>query len=193
VRGARSLAVARELWLARDEYAREIDTAPGRLVPDSSLVAATKAMPADKRALASLREFVGRASRSELDRWWAAIERGLATSDLPSTRGPAGETLPPPRSWADKNPMADARYRFARPRIAEIAESLDMPVENLLTPEHLRRLAWEPPIPFETEAVARALATLGARPWQIDAVAEVLADAFVDAHQEPEDGDAPTS
>ncbi|MDY0891099.1 HRDC domain-containing protein [Frigoribacterium sp. CFBP9039] len=193
VRGTRGLAVARELWLARDEYARQIDTAPGRLVPDSSLVAATKAMPADKRALAGLREFVGRASRSELDRWWGAIERGLATTDLPSTRGPAAETLPPPRSWADKNPMADARYRFARPRIAEIAETFDMPVENLLTPEHLRRLAWEPPIPFETDAVAAALEALGARRWQIDAVAEPLAEAFVDAHQEPEDGDGATS
>src|SRR5690606_8465653 len=40
VRHARNLAIARELWQARDEYAREIDTAPGRLVPDQSLVAA---------------------------------------------------------------------------------------------------------------------------------------------------------
>jgi ribonuclease D len=34
IRGAQQLAVARELWEARDRYAREIDTAPGRLVPD---------------------------------------------------------------------------------------------------------------------------------------------------------------
>jgi len=186
VRGARGLAVARELWEARDEYARQVDTAAGRLVPDQSLVAATKALPADKRALAGLKEFVGRASRSELDRWWAAIERGMATRDLPSSRGPVADTLPPPRSWADKNPMADARLRHARPVVAEIAEGLDLPVENLLTPELLRRLCWEPPIPFDTETLAGALAELGARPWQVDAVAARLADAFVDAHQEPE-------
>ncbi|TWX40647.1 ribonuclease D [Frigoribacterium sp. ACAM 257] len=193
VRGARSLAVARELWQARDDYARQVDTAAGRLVPDQSLVAATKAQPADKRALAGLKEFVGRASRSELDRWWAAIERGMATRDLPSSRGPAGDTLPPPRSWADKNPMADARLRHARPAVAEIAEGLDLPVENLLTPELLRRLCWEPPIPFDTETLAAALVELGARRWQVDAVAERLAEAFVDAHQEPESDPADAS
>ena len=186
VRGSRGLAVARELWLARDEYARQVDTAAGRLVPDTSLVAAAKAQPADKRALAGLREFVGRASRSELDRWWSAIERGNATDDLPSHRGPAGDTLPPPRSWADKNPMADARYRHARPVVQEIAERLDLPVENLLTPELLRRLCWEPPIPFDPATLEDALAELGARPWQVEAVAAPLAEAFVDAHQEPE-------
>jgi ribonuclease D len=186
VRGSRGLAVARELWTARDDYARQVDTAAGRLVPDSSLVAAAKALPADKRALAGLREFVGRASRSELDRWWTAVERGQATADLPSHRGPAGDTLPPPRSWADKSPMADARYRHARPVVAAIAERLDLPVENLLTPELLRRVCWEPPIPFEPEALAAALTELGARAWQVEAVARPLADAFVDAHQEPE-------
>ncbi|MFP3786449.1 HRDC domain-containing protein, partial [Burkholderia sp. SIMBA_024] len=76
IRGIRNLAVARELWLSRDALARELDTAPGRLVPDASLTAAAKAMPESKRALAALREFTGRASRSELDRWWAAIEAG---------------------------------------------------------------------------------------------------------------------
>ena len=193
VRGSRGLAVARELWLARDEYARQVDTAAGRLVPDASLVAATKAQPADKRALAGVREFVGRASRSELDRWWAAIERGMTTDDLPSHRGPAGDTLPPPRSWADKSPMADARYRHARPVVAAIAEELELPVENLLTPELLRRLCWEPPIPFDTETLAAALRDLGARRWQVEAVAGPLADAFVDAHQEPESPPAEAS
>jgi len=186
VRGSRSLAVARELWQARDDYAREIDTAPGRLVPDSSLVAATKAMPTDKRSLAGIKEFVGRASRSELDRWFAAIERGRETTDLPSHRGPASDTLPPPRSWADKNPLADARYKAVRPKVTEIAEGLDLPVENLLTPETLRRLAWDPPIPFDAPTISTALVELGARAWQVEAVAEAVAEAFVDAHQEPE-------
>ncbi|WP_423924212.1 HRDC domain-containing protein [Frigoribacterium sp. 2-23] len=193
VRGQRSLAVARELWLARDEYAREIDTAPGRLVPDASLLAATKALPADKRALAGMKDFVGRASRSELDRWWAALERGLATSDLPSHRGPASDLLPPPRSWADKNPDADARYKMARPAVVEIAEDYDLPVENLLTPEHLRRIAWEPPADLTPDAVASELRSLGAREWQIDAVSLIIADAFVEARQDASTSDPDAS
>ena len=35
-------------------------------------------------------------------------------------------------------------------------------------------------------SLAAALTELGARTWQVEAVAGPLADAFVDAHQEPE-------
>ena len=184
VRGGRGLAVARELWLARDEYAREIDTAPGRLVPDPSLVAVARILPTDKRAMSAIREFHGRASRSQIDRWWAAVERGMATDDLPSSRGPSdGTALPPPRAWADRNPEADARLKAARTAMAGVAQQLNLPVENLLTPEHLRRVAWNPPEPITTESVTAALAALGARPWQTDATAQILAASFVEPAQ----------
>ena len=144
IRGIRNLAVARELWLARDAYAREIDVAPGRLVPDASLIAAARTLPETKRDLAAIKEFSGRASRSQLDRWWDAVQRGLTTDDLPQPRA-ASETLPPPRAWADKNPEADKRLKLARAAIAELSDELQIPVENVLTPESLRRLAWNPP------------------------------------------------
>ena len=51
-------------------------------------------------------------------------------------------------------------------RSATIAERHELPVENLMTPEHLRRLAWRPPTPVTAESVDQALADLGARPWQ---------------------------
>src|SRR5690606_25528849 len=86
LRQPRNLAVARELWNAPDVYAREFASSPGRLVPDGSLLAAAKALPKTKRELAAMKDFPGRASRSQLDRWWSALERGLATEDLPSAR-----------------------------------------------------------------------------------------------------------
>ncbi|CAN5309585.1 ribonuclease D [soil metagenome] len=184
VRGARNLAVARELWLARDSYAREIDTAPGRLVPDASLTAAAKVLPKSKRELAALREFTGRASRSQLDRWWAAIEAGVATEDLPVLR-PAGDSVPPPRVWSDKNPDADKRLKAARAALTAKAAELELPVENLLTPDTLRRVAWTPPDPLDTQAVASALIALGARPWQVDATAQLIVSAFVESRQSP--------
>lgn len=191
VRGARNLAVARELWTERDAFARESDTAPGRLVPDASLVAAVRAEPRTRSALAGLREFKGRASRSELPRWWAAIERGLTTEDLPPLRGSSGDTLPPPRSWSDRNPEADARLKIARQAVAEISEELAIPVENLLTPDVLRRVAWSPPEPITAETIGDALAQLSARPWQIDATAQAIATAFVESSQTP--SEAPKS
>lgn len=185
VRGRRSLAIARALWIAREEYAQAEDVSPGRLVPDRALVAAVMADPKSKTDLAKVKEFTGRASRTQLDRWWAAIEEGRATTELPSERGAGGDSLPPPRAWADRNPAADARLKRARPLIEEVASRLEMPVENLLTPELLRRVAWAPPEPLSAASVAEALTELGARPWQIEQTAQVIVDAFVESVQDP--------
>lgn len=178
VRGRRALAVARALWQAREEYAREQDVAPGRLVPDRALIAAVLADPSSKQALAGVKEFNGRASRTQLDRWWNAIVAGREVTDLPPDRV-ASDTLPPPRAWIDRNPEADRRLKAARPAVEARAEELNMPTENLLTPETLRRVAWAPPAEITVETIGAALSDLGARPWQIDQTAQVIADSFV--------------
>ncbi|MET3567739.1 ribonuclease D [Leifsonia sp. 563] len=192
IRGIRNLAVARELWQARDALAREIDTAPGRLVPDASLTAAAKAMPESKRALAAMREFTGRASRTEIDRWWAAIEAGRTTDDLPVLRG-NGDTLPPPRAWSDRNPDADARLKAARAALTAVSEERSIPLENLLTPDTLRRVAWAPPAEITPESVGEALTAHGARPWQVAATSQVIARAFVESSQSADEGSEPAS
>lgn len=181
IRDRRQLAVARELWLARDELARSTDTAPGRLVPDRSLLAAAIADVDAKGRLAARKDFSGRASRSELDRWWAAIERGRASDELPQLRVRSDEP-PPPRFWKGRRPEADARLKRARAAVQEAAESLSMPAENLLMPDTLRRVAWEP-TPPTPEAVGDALRERDARPWQIAATAQRIAAAFVEADQ----------
>lgn len=193
VRGRKSLAVARELWTAREEYAQEQDVAPGRLVPDRALVAAVIADPASKSALAAVKDFTGRASRSQLDRWWAAIETGRAATHLPLERPTGTDALPPPRAWADRNPVADLRLRAARPAVEQRAEELRMPTENLLTPELLRRVAWSPPEPATAASIGDALATLGARPWQIAQTAQLIADGFVDSVQSVSEASEPGS
>ncbi|MCU1529860.1 MAG: ribonuclease, partial [Frondihabitans sp.] len=183
LRGQRALGLVRELWEARDEYAREVDTSPGRLLPDSSIIAAVKNAPTSKRDLGAMKEFVGRASRTELARWWAALERGRASTDLPSLRGPSTDTLPPPRSWIDRAPEADARYKAARPRLLHMSEAMSIPVENLLTPDHLRRVAWDVPDVIDVDHIGDALRQAGAREWQIAATAATIVQAFVEAHQ----------
>lgn len=185
LRGRRNLAIARALWQAREDLAVAQDVSPGRLVPDRALVAAVAAAPDSKRALAAVKEFTGRASRSELDRWWAAIEEGRAATDLPLERV-GSDALPPPRAWIDRNPEADARLKAARPLVEVRAEELTMPTENLLTPELLRRVAWEPPTPIDADTVGEALLSLGARRWQVRETAQVIADAFVASVQSVE-------
>jgi ribonuclease D len=61
--------------------------------------------------------------------------------------------------------------------VSALAEELNMPQENLIAPDAVRRLCWEPPA-ADREAVADALAGFGARPWQVEQVASILAAAL---------------
>jgi ribonuclease D len=179
VRRRRQLAALRELWTARDRIARERDVSPGRVLADAAIVTAALAMPADAQVLAALPGFGGRMTRRQLDLWQAAVDRArkLAERELPQP-GPAQTGPPPPRSWADKDPAAAARLSAARAAVSELAEQLNLPQENLIAPDTVRRLCWEPPAEPTVEAVIGRLAERGARPWQIDLVAATLVGAL---------------
>jgi ribonuclease D len=192
LRTGRNLAVARELWLARDDLARSEDVSPGRLIPDASLVAAARILPSTRAVLAHTREFNGRASRSEMDRWWTAVQTGLASTDLPAMKT-SSDTLPPPRAWAERNPEADLRYKAARAALSLESDTLQIPLENLLTPDLLRQVAWLPPAVINSDTVAEALTVLGARPWQVDATARLIATSFVESIQESSEPPAESS
>ncbi len=179
LRTPRALAIARELWLVRDELARSRDVAPGRLIPDASIVVAAAANPRSKGDLAALKTFRGRASRTELDRWWSAILRGKMTEDLPGPKPRDRDAMPHHRGWAQRYPEAAARLAAARVAVEAEAERQGMPAENLLTPEYVRRLAWQPPADRSPEAIALRLRELGAREWQIALTSPLLASAFV--------------
>lgn len=180
LRSPRALAIARELWVARDELARERDVAPGRLIPDASIVAAAGANPRSKNDLARLQTFRGRASRTEIDRWWRAILRGKTTEDLPGPKTRDPGALPHHRGWAQRHPAAAARLAAARAALEAEAERQRIPLENLLTPDTLRRVAWDPPGERSADDVALRLKELGARDWQIGISAPLIAAAFVD-------------
>ncbi|NKY38375.1 ribonuclease D, partial [Cellulomonas septica] len=78
----------------------------------------------------------------------------------------------------DKDPAAAARLAAARDVVAELSETHAVPAENLLQPDLLRRLCWAPPRPLDATTIADALATGGARAWQVELLAERLATAF---------------
>ncbi|QYM76164.1 HRDC domain-containing protein [Leucobacter luti] len=176
----RSLALARELWEARDALARERDIAPGRLIPDSSVVAAAAANPRSKGDLARIPNFKGRASRTEIDRWWKAILVGKTTGNLPGSKPRDPDAIPHHRGWGQRNPEAAERLVAARAAVEAEAERQGIPIENLLTPDHLRRLVWRPPADRSAESIALRLKELGAREWQLGIVAPILAAVFVD-------------
>lgn len=144
------------------------------------MVAAVAASPRSADDLARLQAFRGRASRTELDRWWKAILRGKKTTDLPGPPPRDPTAIPHHRGWTQRYPEAAARLAEARAVIEAESERLRIPVENLLTPDTLRRLVWSPPESATPDTIALRLKELGAREWQIAATAPILMPVFVD-------------
>ncbi|GAA3933768.1 ribonuclease D [Streptomyces gulbargensis] len=179
VRRRRQMAVVRELWTARDRIAQRRDVSPGKVLSDAAIVEAALALPANVAALSALPGFGHRMGRRQLEQWQAAVDRAraLPESELPQP-GQQVAGPPPPRAWADKDPVAAARLSAARAAVSALAEELNLPQENLITPDTVRRVCWEPPVPATEESVAAALTGHGARPWQVGLVAPLLVSAL---------------
>lgn len=169
VKDARSLTIAKALWDAREDLAISKDVAPGRLVPDLAIVAAVKALPKSKSELASLKTFSGRASRTYLDTWWEAFNIGNTTRNLVEIRVKSAG-IPNHRNWPLKFPDANARLLASKAAIAELSEMHKIPPENLLTPETLRAVCFEPPTIITEVAITNSLRLKNAREWQIRTV-----------------------
>ena len=180
IRGRRQLAVVRALWEARDDLARQRDIAPGRLLPDSAIIAAASTSPAGPEALGRLPGWGGKATRRLVATMWPVIEAALTLPDdgLPRPAAP-GDGPPPASRWPDRDPVAAERLTRTRGAVAAVAAEHGVPVENLLSPELLRRITWSPPAPT-VEAVSAALEAGGARPWQVQLTAAGIAVALVD-------------
>ncbi|WP_406063211.1 ribonuclease D [Streptomyces sp. NBC_01077] len=179
VRRRRQMAVVRELWTARDAVAQRRDVSPGKVLSDAAIVEAALAVPVNLAALTALPGFGHRMGRRQLEQWQAAVDRAraLPESELPQP-GQQVAGPPPPRAWADKDPIAAARLSAARTAVSALAEELNLPQENLITPDTVRRVCWEPPAPATPETVAAALTGHGARPWQVGLVTPLLVKAL---------------
>jgi ribonuclease D len=177
IRNARELAVVREVWLARDEIAREQDIAAGRILSDSHIVTLASSGLTKESELKTLSFMHLRNVKRHSSTWIAAAQRAhvLPDSELPPLKLPV--TGPPaPRNWEARNPQAWRRLEYARAQLSQLAEKLGLPVENLMTPDVIRRVLWTPP-----ENVAKLhqmLFELNARPWQIKIVGPVLETAI---------------
>ena len=182
-----SLEIARQLWLTREALAQKMDVAPGRLIPDSSILVAATEKPKTRPELAAMKSFSGRASRSYLDTWWEAIQVAHKATVLPALKPEKTDALPNHRNWINKFPEADRRLKYAKASLVELSEKKLVPLENLLTPELLRQVSFTPPETLTVQALSEKLIQLGARPWQIELTAGLIVDAFNLAETAPAD------
>ncbi|CAN2207050.1 Rnd Ribonuclease D [Candidatus Nanopelagicaceae bacterium] len=176
------LSVVKFLWEARDDLAAHLDISPGRVLSD--LAISTIALSSDIAPLATKRDLervlrpIGLRARwfENTPRWIKAIESALSFTEdeMPQARSKS-EALPPIKIWRDRFPEKYIPLSHARFEMSLKAEELELPVENLLTPEHLRQICWQLPPPSE---VGELLLKMGARQWQIDIAAPILIGAL---------------
>jgi ribonuclease D len=177
------LAVVRALWTVRNEIAQEVDISQGRLLSDAAIVeiamvAHTKAINSKKDLERVLRPIGLRARWMEnVASWISAISDALSLSEdqWPQVRTDS-DSLPPLKIWRERFPEKYAPLTHAKARLSAKAEELSIPLENMITPEYVRRICWNTP----QGAVAQALAALGARNWQIEIAAPILESALLE-------------
>jgi ribonuclease D len=186
------LAVIKSLWFARDEVAAKQDIAAGKLLNDSAIVELAIAVPTNKKEFEKCLRPLGLRARwlENLQLWLDSIATAVS---LPEDQWPTmrtnADTLPPIKLWREKFPEKFAPLSHARAAIELIAQENQIPLENLITPEHVRRVCWKPPIGATTtlsvSEVEKTLTELGARQWQIDLVAPALAAALLEREPIP--------
>ena len=186
------LAIIKTLWEARDAIASQQDIAAGKLLNDSAIVELAIAAPITKKDFEKTLRPLGLRPRwmENLKVWLDSIATAVA---LPEDQWPqmrtSADTLPPIKLWRDKFPEKFAPLSHARAAIELIAQENSIPVENLMTPEHVRRVCWSPPAgateTLSVSLVEEALRKLGARQWQIDLVAPALAAALLEKEPIP--------
>jgi ribonuclease D len=183
LRNRRQLAMVRSLWQARDRLAAERDIAPGRTLPDAAIVAAVKANPRTPTELSTVGIFNGPRQRRLTSYWFSALAAGR---EVPDTELPPlaqlssdPDAMPAPARWREKDPAAALRLAACKDVVTEVATEHQVLSQNLLAGDVLRRLAWRSVAPLTEQNVRARLAELGARPWQIDLLADRLTAALL--------------
>jgi len=179
IRRPRQLAVVRALWERRDLLADRRDMPPGRVLPDSAIVEVAVRLPKTVHELRAVPGCSGRTRSADAVGYHAAL---MAALDLPEDQLPTAQAAhdgpPPAKSWERTDPAAAARLALARRATLTLAEEYRLPVENLLSPDLLRRLCWTPPTDLDPDTIAEVLRAGGARPWQIGLTAGPLSTAL---------------
>lgn len=177
LRHPKQLAVARALWEHRDSIARGADIAPFMVMRDKNIIALAKA---SSRGKAAFEQTLPRTMKHR-DQWWKVARSGreVPAAHLPS-RLPASP-FPHQKSWSSKHPEALKAYTAVREELLLLAEKLAMPVENLISPGHVRLWVFQhygegtpPSTHYNAETVATELVAAGARRWQAEHVAPVI-------------------
>lgn len=181
------LVVIKNLWHARDDIARANDISSGKLLNDAAIIEFAIHKPLNKKEAEKALRPIGMRARwlENMPTWLSATEAALNT---PEEQWPAmksgADTLPPLKLWREKFAEKYAPLTHARFAVESVAHEFVIPAENLISPEIIRRICWAPPSgsleKLNVGAVSKAMLDLGARQWQVDVVAPLVATALLE-------------
>lgn len=187
IRDRMTLAIVRDLYVARDIFARTVDIAPGRIFNDDALVEIATKRPLTIDLFGKIITRRSRVKDQPLAEWFDIYRRTqqLPKEELPELRLPS-VGLPPQKLWKDRNPPGYARLTHARAAVIERAHELGMPAENLISPDAVRQAMWHnPKADDDVSYIEEKLRTAGARSWQIANVAPFLVKALHESEPLP--------
>lgn len=178
------MAVVRELWQERNSIAQELDISPSRLLSDAAIteiaLASDKEPITNKKHLEKVLKPIGLRSRwlENSALWIGSISAALSMPEesWPEARSKS-DAMPPIKIWRERFPERYAPLSHARFNLQLRADELSIPLENMISPELVRRICWQPP---EDNDVAKALLAMGARNWQSELAAPILQAALLE-------------
>ena len=181
------LVVIKNLWHARDEIARAADVSSGKLLNDAAIIEFAIHKPLNKKDAEKALRPIGMRARwlENMPTWLSATEAALNTPEdqWPPMKSGA-DTLPPLKLWRERFADKYAPLTHARFAVESVAQELSIPAENLISPEIIRRICWAPPADslqnLNVDAVCEAMLNLGARQWQVEVVAPLVAAALLE-------------
>lgn len=171
------MAVIREIWQARNELAQELDVSPSRLLSDLAIteiaLASDKGPITNRKHLEKILRPLGLRARwlENAATWISCITDAIAMPEdqWPEARSKT-DAMPPIKIWRERFPEKYAPLTHARFNLQVRAEELSIPLENMISPELVRRICWQPP----TSSVNEALLAMGARRWQAEIASPIL-------------------
>ena len=177
-----TMTIVRDLWLSRDELARKLDLAPGRVLSDEAIVDLAIKRPDNLEEVAKLIGWRTRLEAAPFNVWLKVLTQSMQTPlDQQPLLRVASQSLPPIKIWKEKNPLGYARLTHARAALVELSKAIQIPTENLVTPELIRKICWQEPPTSSNDYesfVQSELTKMGARSWQIDQVSPLIAPAL---------------
>jgi ribonuclease D len=109
--------------------------------------------------------------------WISCITDAIAMPEdqWPESRSKS-DAMPPIKVWRERFPEKYAPLTHARFNLQLRADELSIPLENMISPELVRRICWQPP----DLSVQEALIALGARRWQAEIASPILEQALTE-------------